>query len=72
MGFRKDGEYYVPNTSLKTDVRVVSKRPVQRIVATFIKRFDDEIYSDLMYLAKDISLSDPMFVKTPSDKVKYP
>jgi len=72
MGFRKDGEYYVPNTSLKTDVRVVSKRPVQRIVATFIKRFDDEIYSDLMYLAKDISLSDSMFVKTLGDKVNIP
>ena len=69
MGFSKANDYYVPNTSLKTDVRIVSKKPVKRIIVTFIKGFDDKEYNDLMYLAKDILLSDPMFEKALDGKV---
>ena len=72
MGFNKDGEYYLPNTSLKTDVRMVSKKPVQRIAAIFIKRFSDEKYSDLRYLAKGVLLDIPMYTKALSDKVNIP
>jgi len=72
MGFSKVNDYYVPNTSLKTDVRIVSKKPVKRIVATFIKGFNDKNYSDLMYLAKDVLLNDPMFSKALGDKVNIP
>ena len=28
MGFRKDGDYYMPNTSLKTDMRTITQKPV--------------------------------------------
>jgi len=44
MGFRKDGDYYLPNTSLKTDMRTISIKPIQRIAAVFVKQIQEPMY----------------------------
>jgi len=69
MGFRKDGDFYMPNTALKTDVRTVSKKPVQRIAATFIKNIQDDKYTDLTYLAKGFKIEDDFFITILKEKV---
>jgi len=71
MGFCKDGNYYIPNTALKTDIRTVTKKPVLRIVASFIKRFSDVKYIEMKYLAKGISLDDAVLRKALCDKVDF-
>ena len=57
MGFAEDKEtgYYIPNTVLKEDLRKLTKKPQQRIVATFRKTQKEERYSELSYFVKDIS-----------------
>ena len=69
MGFRRDGDYYMPNTSLKTDMRTITKKPVQRIAAIFVKGFNDEKYSKLTYIAKGLSVDDDIFIPVMSEKV---
>ena len=51
MGFRRDGDFYIPNTSLKTDVRTISKKPIQRIAAMFVKEIKEPKYCTLAYTA---------------------
>ena len=62
MGFRKDGNYYMPNTSLKIDMRTITMKPVQRIVAIFVKGFHDEIYHNMTYIAKGLTIDDDIFI----------
>ena len=62
LGFKKDDKYYLPNTSLKTDIRTVSQKPVKRIVATFVKRFDDPLYCEMSYLAKGFTIEDELLL----------
>jgi len=69
MGFRRDGDFYMPNTALKTDMRTVSIKPVQRIIAIFVKKFTDAIYRELTYLAKGISINDDLMTLALRDKV---
>jgi len=69
MGFRKDGDYYMPNTALKTDVRIISKKPVQRIAATFLKSIQDDKYNELTYLAKGFKIEDDFFAGILKDMV---
>jgi len=69
MGFRRDGNFYIPNTSLKTDVRLISKKPVQRIAAIFVKGFKDAKYHDLTYIAKGISVDDDILNSVICEKV---
>ena len=60
MGFRRDDNYYMPNTALKTDMRTISMKPVKRIAAIFSKGFEDAKYCELTYLAKGISIDDEL------------
>ena len=69
MGFRRDGEYYIPNTSLKTDMRTISKKPILRIAAIFVKRFKESKYSDLTYIAKGLTIDDDTFKSVIQDRV---
>ena len=69
MGFRRDGDFYMPNTALKTDMRIITKKPVQRIAAIFVKGFADTMYCELTYLAKDISIDDDLLASVLRDRV---
>ena len=69
MGFKKDGEYYIPNTALKYDIRDVVKRPVQRVIGIFIKERHEYTYCRYSYLAKEYKINDVIFLPELSTKV---
>ena len=69
MGFRRDGGFYMPNTSLKTDMRTISQKPIQRIVAIFVKGFRDPKYCRLTYIAKGLTINDELFSTIMRDRV---
>ncbi len=56
----KDSEY-APNTLLNVDIRQITTQPY-RIIATFKKSINDEIYSELVYKARKLDW----------DKIKFP
>ena len=58
MGFRKIRGTYVPNTALNTDLRLVTKKPIQRIAVIFTKEEAVEKYNTLTYIAKGITVDD--------------
>jgi hypothetical protein len=59
MGFIYVGGFYVPNTALKMDVRdVTSKATRRKVVAIFVKPKEEALYTQLSYIAKDISIDD--------------
>ena len=68
MGFRRDGDYYMPNTSLKTDMRTITQKPVQRIAAIYVKKFNDEKYCTLTYIAKELTIEDDIFIHAMCEK----
>ena len=54
MGFVKDPNgYYVPNTSLKEDIRDISEA-IYRIVAIYSKEKAGTEFSDRLYIAKNV------------------
>ena len=71
MGFRKNGDsdFYVPNTALNTDLRVLAQNPVQRIAAMFIKKKQDQRYRELTYIAKGLTIDEPAFSSIIQEKV---
>ena len=69
MGFRKDGNFYMPNTSLKTDMRTITMKPVQRIAAIFVKGFNDARYRNLTYIAKGLTIDDDIFISVVRERV---
>lgn len=48
MGFVADGNYYVPNTVLREDIRKVT-RGCRCVVATFVKEIGQQVYSVATY-----------------------
>ena len=69
MGFRRDGDFFMPNTSLKTDMRTITKKPVQRIAAIFVKEFKEKKYCNLTYIAKGLAIDDDTFIPVMCEKV---
>jgi hypothetical protein len=54
MGFiEEESGYFIPNTVLKEDLRKVTLKPPQRIIATFIKPQKDKMYTELSYAVRD-------------------
>jgi hypothetical protein len=72
MGFiqRKSG-YYIPNTVLKDNLANIAIKPYHRVLSTFIKPFIDDMYSEVSYITKDISLITIDILKSLQDKVDY-
>ena len=61
MGFLYVDGLYIPNTALKMDVRDVTAKATRRkVVAIFVKPREDALYSQLSYIAKGMSVDDPM------------
>jgi hypothetical protein len=74
LGFVKDENYpesgfYVPNTTIKDDIRNMTLKPVQRVLAILLKKTSDSKYPLLSYLAKGISLNMPFLQKILEEKV---
>ena len=57
MGFVTDGEYYVPNTVLREDIRRIT-HGCKRMIASFVKDIGQTTYSDVSYIAAGSVLSD--------------
>lgn len=55
IGFIKVGEYYIPNTTLKEDIRNISIE-TNRIIAIFCKKINEKQYSNLTYINRKIGL----------------
>jgi hypothetical protein len=58
LGFQKDGNYYVPNTVLREDIRDVTATPQKRILAILRKDIKAKSYTECTYAAKGYSLSE--------------
>lgn len=65
IGFVYDTKYrfYVPNTVLNLDIRTYITNQ-QRIIATFRKQKNDEVYQEIVYLAKKIAWEQLCFPKS--------
>ncbi|EPY2277954.1 PBECR4 domain-containing protein [Clostridium sporogenes] len=63
LGLVKDGQYYYPDTALKEDTRHLINNQ-ERVIAIFSKNSNEEIYSNLEYLAKGIKLEE---IKLPNN-----
>ena len=51
MGFIKVGDYYIPNTTLKEDIRNITNK-TNRVIAIFSKKIKEKQYSKLTYINK--------------------
>jgi hypothetical protein len=82
LGFVKDANYpesgfYVPNTTIKDDIRNLSLQPVRRVLAILVKKASDPKYPLFTYLAKGISLDTPHLQEilrekaVPHDSLEY-
>jgi len=70
MGFVSINGQYIPNTSLKIDVRDITEKATrQRIVAILSKQRSDSLYNQLTYIAKGMAIDDDVFATTLRDKV---
>ena len=56
LGFTKDGQYYIPNTALREDIRNVTRRPALRMLAILRKPIREPAYREICYQAKGIAV----------------
>jgi len=56
VGFVREGNYYLPNTTLREDIRTITVKPQKRILTILSKNIKDKQYSEITYLAKGISI----------------
>ena len=73
MGFVMSGnsQFYIPNTTLKEDVRdVVTK--AHQVVAIFSKPVSEPVYTKLLYQAKSFELTQDKLPRTLRGKVRLP
>ena len=62
LGFVKvSSGYYIPNTALKEDIRNITYRPQDRVLAVLRKPITQELYNELCYTAKGINIHDIVF-----------
>lgn len=56
LGFVKDSsQLYVPNTILREDIRDITSRPQQRILAMYLKGSGEPLYHQCTYLANHVN-----------------
>lgn len=55
MGFIKKGNYYIPNTALKEDIRNITTEQA-KIIAIMVKNVKDVKYKEITYLNKNIEM----------------
>ena len=70
MGFANINGLYIPNTALKLDVRDVTLKATRRkVAAIFVKPRGDELYRQLTYIAKGMTIDDAVISSILQDKV---
>ena len=57
LGFTKEGQYYIPNTALREDIRNVTRKPALRMLAILRKPIRESVYHEICYAAKGIDAS---------------
>lgn len=55
MGFIKKGNYYIPNTALKEDIRNITTEQ-SKVIAIMVKNTKDIKYKEITYLNKNIAI----------------
>lgn len=68
LGLIKKGNYYIPVTVLKDDIRILVCE-VNRVITILSKKKSDMLYSQIEYTAKGIELSVELFPQTIHDKI---
>jgi len=56
VGFVRNDRYYLPNTTLREDIRTITLKPQKRILAILTKKDKYKQYYNCSYLAKGVSL----------------
>ena len=69
MGVRKSGSIYIPNTALNTDLRTITVKPTKRVAAIFRKGKKEEKYRELTYIAKGVTVDNPILQTIINDKI---
>ena len=67
MGFVADGNYYVPNTVLREDIRHIT-RGCKCMIATFVKDIDQLFYSEASYSTAGLIIND---IKEEKNLIRY-
>ena len=57
LGFVFQDGFYIPNTALEEDIRNLSLKPIQRVLAIFRKPAKIDRYQEMCYLAKGIDIN---------------
>jgi hypothetical protein len=57
LGFVFQDGFYIPNTALEEDIRNLSLKPTQRVLAIFRKPAKIDRYQEMCYLAKGIDIN---------------
>lgn len=57
LGFIFRNGFYIPNTALEEDIRKLSLKPTQRVLAIFRKPTNINRYQEMCYLAKGIDIN---------------
>ena len=71
MGFIQTNDMYLPNTALKKDIREVTIQTTRRkIEAIFMKPRKSDLYRELTYIAKGMSIDDQRMKPLLQDKVE--
>ncbi len=70
IGFIKCDEFYIPNTSLKEDVRDVVTH-ANRVIAIYSKGINDREYDALLYKAKGIELDENILPRELQGRVRF-
>lgn len=68
LGFVREGEYYIPNTALKEDMRNISSS-TKRILCILSKKTKDEHYNKIRYNAKGIEFESFNFTNNLREKI---
>lgn len=69
MGFVREDKCFVPNTVLKEDIRDITNKPQQKMLAIFRKNINDVKYTELTYIAKGIYVDELLYDKSLSDLI---
>jgi len=70
LGFVQSKNFYLPKTALKADVRNITIQSTRRrIAAIFVKQRGDELFSQLTYIAKGMTIHDEVFASVFREKV---
>jgi hypothetical protein len=67
MGFVADGNYYVPNTVLREDIRHIT-RGCKCMIAIFVKDIGQPLYAEASYSTAGVALND---IKQEKNLIRY-